>query len=74
MKRYTIRGYRTIEETVTYTVEANSEFEAIEMIENGEVDDNDDHSQREVSGGEDLKVISTELIEDESHYEIGGSE
>ena len=62
MKRYTIRGKRMYEETVTYTVEANTELEAIEMVENGEVDDNDDHWQREISGGEDLEAIKEEEI------------
>ena len=38
MKRYTIRGTRTYEEYVTYTVEANSEEEAIQLVEDGEVE------------------------------------
>ena len=58
MKRFTITGVRTIDEYVTNTVEAETEDEAIEMVENGEVDDNDDHWQRETSGGEDFTVTS----------------
>ena len=62
MKRFTITGVRTIDEYVTYTVEAEDEDEAIEMGENGEVDDNDDHWQRETSGGEDYTVTKVEEI------------
>jgi hypothetical protein len=62
MKRFTITGVRTIDEYVTYTVEAETEDDAIEMVENGEVDDNDDHYQRETSGGEDFTVTSVEEI------------
>jgi hypothetical protein len=62
MKRFTITGVRTIDEYVTYTVEAEDEDEAIEMVENGEVDDNDDHWQRETSGGEDYTVTKVEEI------------
>jgi len=62
MKRFTITGVRTIDEYVTYTVEAETEDEAIEMVENGEVDDNDDHWQRETSGGEDYTVTNVEEI------------
>lgn len=62
MKRFTITGVRTIDEYVTYTVEAVDEDEAIEMVENGEVDDNDDHWQRETSGGEDYTVTKVEEI------------
>ena len=62
MKRFTITGVRTIDEYVTYTVEAEPEDEAIEMVESGEVDDNDDHWQRETSGGEDFTVTNVEEI------------
>ena len=62
MKRFTITGVRTIDEYVTYTVDAKDEEEAIEMVENGEVDDNDDHWQRETSGGEDFTVTKIEEI------------
>ena len=74
MKRYTVEGVRTYEERVTYTVEANSEEEAIEMVESGEIEDNDDHWQRETSGGEDFKITMTELMDDDTHHELGGSE
>jgi hypothetical protein len=65
MKRFTITGVRTIDEYVTYTVEAETEDEAIEMVENGEVDDNDDHWQRETSGGEDHTVTNVEELEED---------
>jgi|694.fasta_scaffold00696_11 hypothetical protein len=65
MKRFTITGVRTIDEYVTYTVEAETEDEAIEMVENGEVDDNDDHWQRETSGGEDYTVTNVEELEED---------
>jgi hypothetical protein len=45
MKKFTITGVRTIDEYVTYTVEAETEEEAIEMVENGEVENNDDYWQ-----------------------------
>ena len=38
MKRFTIVGVRTIDEYVTYTVEAETEEEAIEMVKNGDVE------------------------------------
>ena len=62
MKRFTITGVRTIDEYVTYTVEAETEDEAIELVESGEVEDNDDHYQRETSGGEDFTVTEVEEI------------
>jgi hypothetical protein len=33
------------------------------MVESGEIDDNDDHWQRETSGGEDFTVQSVEDID-----------
>ena len=62
MKRFTITGVRTIDEYVTYTVEAETEDEAIELVESGEIEDNDDHYQRETSGGEDFTVTEVEEI------------
>lgn len=62
MKRFTITGVRTIDEYVTYTVEAETEDEAIELVESGEIEDNDDHYQRETSGGEDFTVTDVEEI------------
>ena len=58
MKRFTIVGVRTIDEYVTYTVEAETEDDDIEMVESGEINDNDDHWQRETSGGEYFTVQS----------------
>lgn len=43
MKTFKILGQRTLIEYVTYTVEAESEEEALEMVKNGEVDDDDNH-------------------------------
>jgi hypothetical protein len=62
MKRFTITGVRTIDEYVTYTVEAETEDEAIELVESGEIEDNDDQYQRETSGGEDFSVTNVEEI------------
>ena len=62
MKKFTITGVRTIDEYVTYTVEAETEDDAIELVESGEVDDNDDHWQKETSGGEDFTVTNVEEI------------
>ena len=64
MKRFTITGVRTIDEYVTYTVEAETEEEAIEMVESGDIEDNDDHWQRETSGGEDFTITDVEDIEE----------
>ena len=66
MKRFTITGVRTIDEYVTYTVEAETEDEAIELVESGEIDDNDDHWQKETSGGEDFTVTDVEDLEEEN--------
>jgi len=62
MKKFTIVGVRTYDEYVTYTVEAETEQESIEMIEEGDIEDNGDHWQRETSGGEDFTVQSVEDI------------
>ena len=48
MKTYIIRAKQTIVETWTYSVDANSEEEAIQLIEEGEVDDNEDHYQKDL--------------------------
>ncbi len=48
MKRYTIQAKQTLVEVWTYTVEANSEEEALQLIEEGEVEDNDDHYQKDL--------------------------
>ncbi len=41
MKKFTITGVRTLEEYVTYTVEAETAEEAIELVESGEIEDNE---------------------------------
>ena len=56
MKKFTVVGVRTIDEYVTYTVEAETEEEALEMVENGEVEDNGDHWHRDTGNGEDFYV------------------
>jgi hypothetical protein len=60
MKKFTITGVRTIDEYVTYTVIAENEDEALEMVENGEIEDNDDHWHRDTSGGEDYTITKVE--------------
>ena len=74
MKRSTIKGKRLYAETVTFTVEANSEEEAFEMIESGEVGDNNDPTEKELYIGDDLEVVMTEFLDDDTHHELGGSE
>jgi hypothetical protein len=51
MKTFTIIGKRELVEYVTYTVEAESEEEALELIQNEDIEDNDDHWVRETGGG-----------------------
>ena len=65
MKKFTVVGVRTIDEYVTYTVEAESEEEALEMVESGEVEDNGDHWHRDTGNGEDF-YIQNENGEDEN--------
>jgi hypothetical protein len=43
MKKFTIVREETLIECVTYTVEAETESEALELVEDGEIDDNEDH-------------------------------
>jgi len=62
MKKFTITGVRTLEEYVTYTVEAETAEEAIELVESGEFEDNDDHYQSEISGGDVFSVTKEEEI------------
>ena len=62
MKTFTIRSVRTYDEYVTYTVEAETKEEALELVESGEIEDNDDHWQRETSGGEDFTIINEEEV------------
>lgn len=56
MKKFTVVGVRTIDEYVTYTVEAETEEEALEMVENGEVEDNGDHWHKDTGSGEDFYI------------------
>lgn len=65
MKKYTVVGVRTIDEYVTYTVEAESEDEAIEMVESGEVEDNGDHWHRDTGSGEDFHIQNDDDDNDE---------
>jgi hypothetical protein len=43
MKTYTVVKEQKLIEKVTYTVDAESKDDAIRLVEDGEVDDNDDH-------------------------------
>ena len=60
MKKFTITGVRTLEEYVTYTVEAETADEAIELVESGEIEDNDDHYQKETIGEYDGFSVTKE--------------
>lgn len=48
MKTYTISATQTLIESWTYTVEAESEEEALQLVEDGEVEDNGDHYQKDL--------------------------
>lgn len=56
MKTYTVLAKQTLIETWTYTVEAESEEEAIQLVEEGEIEDNEDHYQKDL-GNLTLVVI-----------------
>lgn len=56
MKTFTVVGVRTIDEYVTYTVEAETEDEAIELVESGEIEDNGDHWQKDTGNGEEFYI------------------
>lgn len=60
MKKFTVVGVRTIDEYVTYTVEAETEEEALEMVENGEVENNGDYRHQDTGNGEDLYIENNE--------------
>ena len=62
MKKFTIVHTSIIEEYVTYTVEAETEEEAMAMIEDGDVDDNDDHWQ-ENRGDSGYHIDKVEVID-----------
>ena len=63
MKKFTIKGTRTLNEFVTYTVEAETQEDAIEMVESGDIEDNDDHWQNDISGGEEFTIISEDDVD-----------
>ena len=69
MKKFTIVGVRTIDEYVTYTVEAETEEEALELVENGEIEDNGDHWQKDTGSGEDFYVQDDESEENDEEDE-----
>lgn len=43
MKKFTIVREEILIEKVTYTVEAETKDDALQLVEDGEIDDNDDH-------------------------------
>lgn len=65
MKKFTVVGVRTIDEYVTYTVEAETEEEALEMVEDGEVEDNGDHWHKDTGSGEDFYIQKDDEESDE---------
>ena len=69
MKKFTVVGVRTIDEYVTYTVEAETEEEALELVEDGEVEDNGDHWQKDTGGGEDFYIQKDNSDKDENDDE-----
>lgn len=66
MKKFTIVGVRTIDEYVTYTVEAETEAEALELVESGEIEDNGDHWQKDTGSGEDFYIQDEESDEEDT--------
>lgn len=69
MKKFTVVGVRTIDEYVTYTVEAETEQEALELVEDGEVEDNGDHWHKDTGSGEDFYIQDNESDEDDESDE-----
>lgn len=61
MKTYIVRAKQTIVETWTYSVDANSEEEAIQLIEEGEIDDNEDHYQKDL-GDLTYAIVGSEKV------------
>lgn len=62
-KLYTVESRTTIYEYLSYSVEAETEEEAIQLVQDGEVEDNDDHEQKD--GGEvDYYVTEVEDLEE----------
>lgn len=66
MKKFTVVGVRTIDEYVTYTVEAETEEEALELVENGEIEDNGDHWHKDTGSGEDFYIQDDESDKDDT--------
>lgn len=66
MKKFTVVGVRTIDEYVTYTVEAETEAEALELVESGEIEDNGDHWQKDTGNGEDFYIQDEESDEEDT--------
>ena len=69
MKKFTVVGVRTIDEYVTYTVEAETEEEALEMVEDGEVEDNGDHWHKDTGNGEDFYIQNDDSEEEDESDE-----
>ena len=69
MKKFTVVGVRTIDEYVTYTVEAETEEEALEMVEDGDVEDNGDHWHKDTGSGEDFYIQDNESDDDDESDE-----
>jgi len=65
MKKFTITSTTQMEEYVTYTVEAETAEEALEMVENGEVEDNGDHWMKDIGGGPEYEITSEEEPDEE---------
>ena len=71
MKTYLIQAKQTLVEVWTYTVEANSEEEALQLVEEGEMEDNDDHYQKDlgdltysIEGSEPLPPCASHSFEE----------
>ena len=69
IKKFTVVGVRTIDEYVTYTVEAETEEEALEMVEDGEVEDNGDHWHKDTGNGEDFYIQNDDSEEEDESDE-----
>ena len=74
MKKFTVVGVRTIDEYVTYTVEAETEEEALEMVEDGEVEDNGDHWHKDTGNGEDFYIQNEDEESDEDDEDTDDDE
>ena len=65
MKKFTVVGVRTIDEYVTYTVEAESEEDALQLVEDGEIEDNGDHWQKDTGSGEEYYIQNDDSDEED---------